>query len=426
MALKSIPTRTKLLWVALLYFAEGFPFGLLFDAFPVYFRIHGMSLTEIGLLSVVGLAWTLKFLWAPLVDVWGSRRSWIVTCQSLLALDLGLLLFLDPTAGGGLVWGGLIALALLAATQDIAIDAYTIELLDQEEMGPANGLRVSTYRVALIIAGGVFVGAAGLVGWQVAFLTAAVLLAILALISSRLPPRIAQGPQRVPMTQSWSTTLAHGFLNPLKSLWQRPGVIAVLLFVLLFKLGDMALGPMVRPFWVDREFTPLQIGIIPGTVGVVSTILGALLGGRLTQKWGLFRALWVLGVAQAGSNLFYAVTAALPRSDLLMYGASIVESFCGGLGTAPFLAFLMSICDKRQAATQYALLSALFGLGRSLSGGFSGVLTQSVGYAMYFTLTFFLAWPAFVLLPWVRVWIVQAEENSSALQTKASPSEQEA
>lgn len=425
MDLKPISTRTKLLWVALLYFAEGFPFGLLFDAFPVYFRIHGMSLTEIGLLSVVGLPWTLKFLWAPLVDIVGSRRSWIVTCQGLLALDLGLLLFLDPTATGNLAWGGLIALALLAATQDIAIDAYTIELLDQEEMGPANGLRVSTYRVALIIAGGVFVGAAGLVGWQVAFLTAAVLLAILALISSYMP-RIAQGPQRVPVTQSWSTALAHGFLNPLKSLWQRPGVIAVLLFVLLFKLGDMALGPMVRPFWVDREFTPLQIGIIPGTVGVVSTILGALLGGRLTKQWGLFRALWVLGVAQAGSNLFYAVTAALPRSDLLMYGASIVESFCGGLGTAPFLAFLMSICDKRQAATQYALLSALFGLGRSLSGGFSGILTQSVGYATYFTLTFLLAWPAFVLLPWVRMWIVQAEQNSSALQTKASSSEQEA
>ena len=422
---QSPTTRTKLLWVALLYFAEGFPFGLLFGAFPVYFRIHGMSLTEIGLLSVVGLPWTLKFLWAPLVDVVGSRRSWIVTCQGLLALDLGLLLFLDPTASGSLAWGGLIALAVLAATQDIAIDAYTIELLDQEEMGPANGLRVSTYRVALIVAGGVFIGAAGLVGWQIPFLTAAVLLAVLALASSRMP-RIAQGLERVSVTQSWSTALAHGFLNPLRSLWQRPGVIAVLLFVLLFKLGDMALGPMTGPFWVDRKFTPLQIGVVPGTVGVVSAILGALLGGRLTKQWGLFRALWVLGVAQAGSNLFYAVTAALPRSDWLMYSASIVESFCGGLGTAPFLAFLMSICDKRQAATQYALLSALFGLGRSLSGGFSGVLTQSVGYATYFTLTFFLAWPAFVLLPWVRVWIVQAEENSSTLQTKASPSEQEA
>ncbi len=407
---QSLTTRTKLMWVALLYFAEGLPFGLLFDAFPVYFRLHGMSLTEIGLLSVVGLPWTLKFLWAPLVDIAGSRRSWIVTCQGLLALDLGLLLFLDPTASGSLAWAGLIGLAILAATQDIAIDAYTIELLDQTEMGPANGLRVSTYRVALIVAGGVFVGAAGLVGWQPAFLTAAVLLALLALVSSQMP-RPAQEPQGRPVTQSWSTALTHGFLNPLTSLWRRPGVGAVLLFVLLFKLGDMALGPMARPFWVDREFTPLQIGLIPGTVGVVSTILGALLGGRLTKQWGLFRALWVLGIAQAGSNLFYAVTAALPRSELLMYCASIVESFCGGLGTAPFLAFLMSICDKRQAATQYALLSALFGLGRSLSGAFSGVLTQSVGYTTYFTLTFFLAWPAFVLLPWVRVWIAQAEQN---------------
>ena len=327
MDLKPITTRTKLLWVALLYFAEGFPFGLLFDAFPVYFRIHGMSLTEIGLLSVVGLPWTLKFLWAPLVDIWGSRRSWICDLPGPARSRLGLTPFSrDPTASGSLVWGGLIVLAVLAATQDIAIDAYTIELLDQEEMGPANGLRVSTYRVALIIAGGVFVGAAGLVGWQVAFLTAAVLLAILALISSHMP-RIAPGPQRVLATQPWSTALAHGFLNPLTSLWRRPGVIAVLLFVLLFKLGDMALGPMVRPFWVDREFTPLQIGMIPGTVGVVSTILGALLGGRLTKQWGLFRALWVLGIAQASSNLFYAVTAALPPfrpADVLRFDCRVV------------------------------------------------------------------------------------------------------
>jgi PAT family beta-lactamase induction signal transducer AmpG len=178
-----------------------------------------------------------------------------------------------------------------------------------------------------------------------------------------------------------------------------------MLFVLTFKLGDMALGPMVRPFWVDRAFTPLQIGAVPGTIGVVSTILGALLGGRLTKTWGLFRALWILGIAQAASNLVYAVAAAVPRSELLMYSASIVESFCGGLGTAPFLAFLMSVCDKTQAATQYALLSALFGLTRALSGAFSGWAAQNFGYATYFTATFFLAWPAFLLLPWVKQWI---------------------
>jgi PAT family beta-lactamase induction signal transducer AmpG len=167
----------------------------------------------------------------------------------------------------------------------------------------------------------------------------------------------------------------------------------------------MALGPMVRPFWVDRHFTPLQIGAVPGTVGVVCTIAGALLGGRLTKTWGLFKALWILGIAQAASNLTYAAAAALPPSSTFMYGASVVESFCGGLGTAPFLAFLMSICDKTQAATQYALLSAVFGLTRSLSGAVSGVVTQNVGYTTYFTMTFFLAWPAFFLLPWVKKWI---------------------
>jgi PAT family beta-lactamase induction signal transducer AmpG len=177
-----------------------------------------------------------------------------------------------------------------------------------------------------------------------------------------------------------------------------------MLFVLTFKLGDMALGPMVRPFWVDQHFTPVQIGAVPGTLGVVTTILGALLGGGLTARWGIFRALWTLGIAQAASNLVYAAAAALPPSTPLMYTASIVESFCGGLGTAPFLAFLMSICDKAHAATQYALLSALFGLTRVVAGALSGWATERVGYAAYFAVTFFLAWPALILLPWVRRW----------------------
>ena len=139
-----LSTRTKLTWVAILYFAEGFPFGLLFDAFPVYFRSHGVSLTDIGLISLAGLPWTLKFFWAPAVDLWGRRKSWIVVCQMLLALDLGLLLFLEPAQGDWTLWALLVALAVFAATQDIAIDAYSIELLNEEEMGPANALAMSS------------------------------------------------------------------------------------------------------------------------------------------------------------------------------------------------------------------------------------------------------------------------------------------
>ncbi len=392
------------MWVGLLYFAQGLPFGLLFETCAVYFRTHGLSLTGIGLISLAGLPWTCKFLWAPAVDVWGRRRTWIVACQGLLGLELALLLVSDPTRMSGLTWLLLLTFAFVAATQDIAIDAYTIELLNEEEMGPANGIRVTTYRLALIFAGGLVVALAGLIGWRAAFGGAAVLLAALALLTTQAPE--VKKPGR-PTAAGWAAQLRRGFVGPLQSFWQRPGVVHVLLFVLSFKLGDMALGPMVRPFWVDRAFTPVQIGAIPGTLGVVATIVGALLGGRLTRRWGLFRALWTLGAVQAASNLVYAAAAALPPSTPLMYTASVVESLCGGLGTAPFLAFLMRVCDKTRAATQYALLSALFGLSRSVSGAASGVLAHSLGYTVYFTATFFLAWPAFLLLPWVRKWIRQ-------------------
>jgi PAT family beta-lactamase induction signal transducer AmpG len=195
-----------------------------------------------------------------------------------------------------------------------------------------------------------------------------------------------------------------------------------MVFILLFKLGDMSLGPMVRPFWVDRNFTPLQIGLVPGGLGVIFTIIGALLGGSLTRRWGIFHALWILGLAQAGSNLTYATAAALPPSTALMYTASAVESFCGGLGTAPYLAFLMSICDKKYAATQYALLSALFGLTRALSGAVSGFAAERFGYATYFTATFFLAFPAYALLPWIKGWTHQGSPDAVDVQRPGQPS----
>jgi PAT family beta-lactamase induction signal transducer AmpG len=425
-----LTTKNKLFWVAILYFVEGFPFGLIIDAFPVYFRTHGVSLKEIGLLSLIGLPWTLKFLWAPLVDLFGKRRHWIVACQLLLAVTLLILISLPAGEVGPLLWVLMIALATFSATQDIAIDAYTIELLDPKEMGAANGVRVTTYRVALIAAGGLFVAAAGFIGWQAAFTSAAALLLLSALLSSRAPDpgalpleksalpastnpaKVSPGarnygaPIKVgPGARNYGAPLVEAVWVPLKQFWERPGFLFVALFVLLFKLGDMAMGPMVKPFWVDRSFTPVQIGLVPGTLGVASTIAGALLGGALTSRWGIFRALWILGIAQAVSNLFYAAAAWLPPSLMMMYTASVVESFTGGLGTAPFLAFLMSICDKRHAATQYALLSALFGLTRSVSGAFSGMATEQLGYVSYFVATFVLAWPAFGLLPWVKKWI---------------------
>jgi PAT family beta-lactamase induction signal transducer AmpG len=329
----------------------------------------------------------------------------------MLVLGILALLIVDPSRLTAVTWALLLLLATLSATQDVAIDAYTIELLDESEMGPANGLRVTTYRVALISAGGMLVALAGLMGWQAAFLAAAILMGGVVLLSWQMPhpdrPRAAAG-TRPPGAAAFRDAV----WIPLRQFFAHPGFVFVLCFVLLYKLGDMALGPMVRPFWVDRHFSMLQIGTVPGTLGVVSTIGGALVGGGLTKRWGILRALLLLGIAQAASNLTYAAAAALPPSTALMYTASMVESFCGGLGTAPFLAFLMSICDKAHAATQYALLSALFGLTGMITGVASGWAAERLGYATYFTVTFFLAWPALLLLPWVRRW---AAARSAAL-----------
>ncbi len=396
-------TRTKLFWVAILYFAEGIPFGIVKDALPVFYRTHGIRLADIGLLSLVGLPWTLKFLWAPAVDLWGRRKTWVVGCQILLALGLLAVLAVEPSRVSGILWTVVLSLAFFSATQDIAIDAYTIELLDEKEMGPANGVRVTAYRIALIATGGLFVALAGLIGWSSAFVGAAAVMAVSCLLSSRLPHARPDPAARVEATPR-SGALERAVWTPLRQFFGHAGFLSVMLFVLTYKLGDMALGPMVRPFWVDRNFTLLQIGAVPGTLGVVSTILGALLGGGLTARWGIFRALWVLGIAQAASNLMYATAAALPPSTPLMYTASIVESFCGGLGTAPYLAFLMSICDKAHAATQYALLSALFSVTAVVAGMISGLMAEKIGYAAYFTLTFFLAWPALWLIPRVQAW----------------------
>jgi PAT family beta-lactamase induction signal transducer AmpG len=385
--------RRKLFWISVLYFAEGFPFGLVVDNLPVYFRTHGVSLTEIGLMSLLGAPWTLKVAWAPLVDRFGTRQRWIVASLATMALLLAALPFFSPSPPSLWLWGVLILFTVASATQDMAIDAYTIGLLASGEEGVANGIRVSAYRVALIVGGGGLVMLAGRFGWTVVFLIAAGIAAGLALVAWQTPALPAQPADP---RQSW--------FRPLWDWLERPGAPLIFLFVLTYKLGDSSMGPMVKPFWVDRGLSLEEIGLVSTTLGVGASIVGALIGGVLTTRWGIFRALWTLGLLQAVSNLGYAAVAYVDLGRPGIYSASLIESFTGGLGTAAFLAFLMHICDKRRAATEYALLSAIFGFTRSLAGAFSGWGTTHLGYATYFAMTFVLALPAFGLLPWVRAW----------------------
>ncbi len=470
--------RSKLYWVGVLYFSEGFPLGVFYEIFPVWFRQQGVELRNIGIISLLGLSWTLKFLWAPAIDHFRRHRLWMAGVDILMGAAM-----LALAAASGLpswVWLAIGVFTLLSATNDIAIDGYTIELLDRHELGLANGFRIGFYRVGMLAAGGILI-LSDFLTWRGAFVCAALVFVAcgaMCLAAPRervLTARPRQGlaaelrsivltPRALALvllfalgcvwlidnTTRWSLhrsnfwplawgltltlfcviTLARRAALPpsrpagqealqgpmfgaLMELLKRPGIVPVLIFVLIFKLADASMGFMVKPFWVDSGFTATEIGLVSVNLGLGLSIAGGLIGGWYTDRKGIFRALWVLGLLQAVSNLGYALAAGfipaaatgstlLLEHRVLLYSASAVESFTGGLGTAAFLAFLMAIVNKERAATEYALLSSVFALSRSFAGWAGGFGAEAMGYSAYFLLTFFLAFPAYFFLPWVK------------------------
>ncbi len=476
--------RSKFFWVGVLYFAEGFPFGIFNDVLPVYFRRLGVDLREIGFLSLLGLAWTVKFLWAPAVDYYRRHRRW------MLAVDLGmgaLLMFIAAQSGYGLpVQIAIAVFALLSATNDIAIDGYTVELLDKNELGLANGIRNGMYRVG-ILGAGVILMASGYLTWPVAYIASAALVALLGFVCLTAPRERAVAVAHQPFflarllaaaaalaAVGWAIdaaigsafrpllpqreSLANGLsivcsvlvialiavlvlrrapaANPGESeiasaplfaalieMLKRRYIIPVMLFVLTYKLGDVALGPMVKPFWVDAGFTDVEIGAVSVNIGLGLSILGGMVGGWFVDRVGVFRALWILGLFQALANLGYVWAASvIPLSGAgamiaaahraVIYFASANESFSLGLGSAAFLAFLMSIVNKKFSAAEYAILSSLFALTRHLAGFASGFGTYYLGYLEYFQFTFFLHFPAYLFLPWVKKMLAEVAARS--------------
>lgn len=382
----SVRLATKLKWIAILYFAEGLPFGIAYDVWPVYFRTHGVSLTAIGFMSLLSLPWSLKLFWAPAVDRWGQRQHWIALSLSLLGLSAAILPALDPARSGVWLWAALLLFTVASATQDIAIDAYTVDVASPGEEGAINGVRVTAARVALLLGGGGLITTAGWWGFPPLFLATATLFWVLAVVAWR-SPRVARAREH-----------RKKVLEPVLKWLLRPRMVPVLAFTLLFKLGDATLGRMVKPFWVDRGYTLEEIGLISVSLGTFLTILGALAGGWFTGRFGIFTGLLWLGLGQMLSNLGYVAVALLPLPRESIYLASALESFTQGLGTAAFLSFLMSQCEKAHSATQYALLSATFALSRDLVGALSGLGVDRLGYGLYFALTTALAIPGLLLL----------------------------
>ncbi len=386
--------------VAGLYVIEGYPMGVFRDLWPVYLREAGASLATIGALSGLYVAWSLKVFWSPLVDRFGEFRTWIA--GALVAMGLASLALprfdLESVSIG--LWTVWIAFCVGSATQDIAIDAYTIGVVPRGREGWANSVRITAYRVGLILGGGVLLFLPDLVGWPVTFQVSGALAFAMA-IGVRLAPRVAvaNAARRAPIRATWR--------------WlSRPGGLSVLGFVLLYRLGDLGLAPMLKPFWVDRGFSNAEIATVSTAFGAGATVLGAIAGGAIVSSLGIGRALWVVGIAALGSNLGYAAAAlASAQTPYPVYAASLVESFCSGLAAAGFLAYLMRICQREHAAVQYATLTALYALPGTFAGAISGVVTEEIGYGRYFAASALLALPAFLFLPRAQRWVDAVPEK---------------
>ena len=381
--------------MASLSLAGGLPLGVVLSTIPAWLADHGVKASDIGLLSIAGLPWSFKFLWSPILDRWsppfgGRRRGWMIIAQAaLLAAVLG---FggLDPTATT-VVLIATAGIAFLSATQDIAMDGYAVELMRPEEQGPGNAMRTTFYRLGMILASGVAIAAAGQLGWSPIFLGLALLFAMaIALTATARDPAVPPRP---------AATLQEAVVGPLVSFFSMMRSLGLAALILLYKFGDNMTLSVLAPFFQQELHVSLtEIGTAQKTIGMFATIGGVLLGGALLPRLGLLRALWVYAAAQAGANALYAATAWTGGYRPIMYGTIALESACAGMGTAALLTLITRIVDKRYTATQFALLTSMIGLGRTLAGVPSGYLAQTVGYGPFFLLTILAAVPSVLLL----------------------------
>jgi MFS family permease len=381
-------TSAKLGLVGCLYMSEGLPFGFITQALPVLLRESGVSLSDIGLTSLLALPWALKFLWAPLVDrYWvrrlGRRRSWIIPVQLATAAVLFAAVALEPDTQ--LAWlFALVALCnLLAATLDIATDGLAVSLLRPPERGLGNGVQVAGYRVGMVIAGGFLLVVFERLGWSGSFLLLGSLILVLT-----LPVLLFREPPATPGPAGYG--VAWRYLL-------RPGVASWLLIILTYKFCEAIGAGMTRPFLVDRGLTLAQIGWLLGTVGFGASLAGALVGGWLTSRLGYYRCVLSFGVGQAIAIAGFAVISTLSAGSAWpLYGVVAAEGLVSGMVTAAVFTMMMDACRPASEGSDYSLQACVFVVAMGLASVASGFLAEWLGYTRYFLLGAVMAMLALV------------------------------
>jgi len=377
-------------------FASGLPLALSGGTLQAWLTVAGVDIRTIGLFSMVGLPYTLKFLWSPLLDRYalpflGRRRGWIVLLQLALALDMAAMARIDPAGSPGFMAAAALLLAFFSASQDIAIDAYRTDLLKARQRGLGVATFVTAYRAAMLVSGALAMILADRIGWSQTYLLMASIMAASAGATLLIPK--ASDASLAPRS------LRSAVIEPLRELLSRPGAFLILLLIVLYKIGDAFAGTLTVSFLIrGAGFTPTEVGAINKALGLGATIAGAFAGGAIMTRLGLYGSLMLFGILQAVSNLSFMALSFMGRSFPMMVAAVGFENVSGGMGTAAFVALLMALCNKRFSATQYALLSALAAIGRVFVGPPSGFIVARTGWAMFFFITFLAALPGLLLL----------------------------
>ena len=402
-----IPAWRRLTAVAAQGVASGTPLMVGTKLLQGWLTASGVPLGMIGLLAAAELPYTLKMFWAPLLDRWpipwpDRRRGWLLLLQLTLVGVIAAMGLLRPdTDPRTLATIGAMALllAVVSATQDIVVDAYRTDLLPERERGAGAAATNLGYRGAMLAIGAGGFVIAGRSGWATAFLSSAALMLAVVPFTLSAP--------RLPPIQHQVTSLRQAVVGPAREFLHRSGgprAVMLLALVLLYRWPDGLLGVMAVPFLLQQGFSPEVVGTVQAGWGIAATIVGTVLGGILFGRLGMNRSLWLFALLGAAGNLSYAVLAHFGGGMAALLAAVGLENLSGGMVGAAFVALLMSLCNPRFSATQYALLSGVYALSRSLLSLPAGILTERVGWSSFFVLSALAALPAFLLMVRLTPW----------------------
>jgi len=392
--------------------ASGMPLYVLIQLVPAWLRDGGVSLVEIGLFALVGIPYTWKFLWSPLMDryalpILGRRRGWMLLSQLGLLVSIGALGTLEPATSVGTIAVFAVVIAVFSASQDIVIDAYRRELLPDAELGIGNAIHVQTYRISSLVPGSLALVLADLLPWSIVFwVVAAFMLVAIGMTLSVAEPR---------NDEPLGGDLRSAVIDPFREYLDRRGVrglLLVLAFMFLYKLGDNMATALSTPFYMDTGFSMTEIGLVAKHAALWPAIIGGLMGGLVMVRLGINRALWLFGVVQLVSILGFVVLASVGPVLWLLASVIAFEYLGVGMGAAAFTAFIARETSRRFAATQFALFTALAALPRTFANASTGLLVEQFGWVHFFWLCAALAVPGMLLLWWIAPW--RAPEQASA------------